>query len=112
MEKIQFTYLLLALLGAIIHKCFKVLKATKKAKEPFSFRVFLKDRMNYVRLLLTVASVLALMLMADDVSHIFGITLKDGSTAKSVTFFLIGYLNSSLIRNLLKVFKKRIKDTE
>jgi hypothetical protein len=44
--------------------------------------------------------------MSDSLSKIFGVTLSDGSPAKDVFAFIIGYFNHSLIKNVLKVFKK------
>ena len=38
------------------------------------------------------------MLMADDLSNMFGITLEYGSPAKSLFSFGAGYLNHSLVR--------------
>ena len=35
----------------------------------------------------------------------FGITLSDGSSAKDVFAFITGYLNHSLIKNVLKTLK-------
>jgi len=45
------------------------------------------------------------MLMAEDLSDTLGIQLSDGSPAKSIFSFGAGYLNHSLIRNILKRFK-------
>jgi hypothetical protein len=44
--------------------------------------------------------------MADDVSKYLGVTIDNGASARSLFAFLSGYLNHSIIKNILKVFKK------
>ena len=104
-ENLHLEYLLLAFLGMIIHILMKVAERKEKVNNPFSLKVFFADKMNLVRILLSLTSVLALMLMADDLTDTLGITLSDGSPAKTIFSFGAGYLNHSLIRNILKRFK-------
>lgn len=105
MEYINLQYVLLAILGMVIHILMKIAERGNKKNNPFSFRVFFADRMNWVRIGLSLASVIALMLMAEDLTDTLGITLSDGSPAKSIFSFGAGYLNHSLIRNILKRFE-------
>lgn len=105
MENLNWEYILLAVLGMVIHILMKIAERGNKKSNPFSFKVFFADRMNWIRIALSLTSVLALMLMAEDLSDTLGIQLSDGSPAKSIFSFGAGYLNHSLIRNILKRFK-------
>lgn len=104
MEHLSLQYIILAVLGMIIHILMKISERKDKSSK-FSFKVFFADKMNWVRIALSLASVLALMLMAEDLTNTLGITLTDGSPAKSIFSFGAGYLNHSLIRNVLKKFE-------
>ena len=109
LEKIQFSYVLIAMLGMLIHKLQMVIEKSKNTRGfQFSIVQFFTDKMNWIRIVLSTAVVFALMLVADDAGQILGITLKDGSTAKTFMYLLIGYFNVSLFRTILKIFKKRI----
>lgn len=105
MGNITFEYVLLALLGMTIHVVMKVLNRSNKS-EPLSLRFYLRSHKNWLRGILTILSVIAILYMADDIGNMLGITLSDGSPAKGVMAFLAGYMNHSLIRNLLKVIEK------
>jgi hypothetical protein len=111
MENLNLELILLAVLGMIIHVLMKVSERADKKQNKFSLKVFFSDSMNWVRILLSLTSVLALMIMADDVADVMGITLSDGAPAKEIFAFGAGYLNHSLIRNLLKMFKKGSGET-
>lgn len=105
MENLNWEYILLAVLGMVIHILMKIAERGNKKSNPFSFKVFFADKMNWVRIALSLTSVFALMLMAEDLTDTLGIQLSDGSPAKSIFSFGAGYLNHSLIRNILKRFK-------
>jgi hypothetical protein len=105
MENFDFQYVLLALLGMVIHITMNVLQR-RNNKNEISIKYFFSDFYNWVRIFLVLVSIATLFLMADDVANILGITLTDGSPARSVFAFLCGYLNHSIIKNLLKVVKK------
>lgn len=104
MDSFDLQYIVLAFLGMVIHITMNVLQRKNK-KNPISIQYFLSDFYNWVRIFLVVISIVALFLMADDVANILGITLSDGSPARSVFAFLCGYLNHSLIKNILKIVK-------
>tara|TARA_R110002020_G_scaffold309888_3_gene525780 strand:- start:2856 stop:3185 length:330 start_codon:yes stop_codon:yes gene_type:complete len=106
MDTLTIKYIVLATLGMLLHIIMKIQNRTKKEK--FSIKVFFSDKMNWVRIVLAVISTVALLLMSDDLTNMFGITLDDGSPAKSLFAFGAGYLNHSLVRNILKVFKKKV----
>jgi hypothetical protein len=57
---------------------------------------------------MSIISVVALLIMAEEITDLLGINLSDGSPAKKLFSFLIGYLNHSIIRNILKSFNSRI----
>jgi lipopolysaccharide export LptBFGC system permease protein LptF len=105
MKNLEIEYILLAFLGVLIHILINVLNRKNK-NIPFSFSYFVTDVDNWIRMILSVLSILSLLLMSDSLSEIFGVTLSDGSPAKDVFAFITGYLNHSLIRNVLKIFKK------
>jgi len=108
MENLNFINILLAILGMVIHVCFKVIHTTSKSKQPFSLIQYLGNKMNYVRAVLTIASVVALMITAHDVAKYVGLLLPDGQVPSRLIFLVIGYFNHSIIRNALKMFKRRI----
>lgn len=101
----EIQYIILAILGMVIHILMHI-GQRKKLNNPFSFKVFLSDKYNWIRVALALTSTLALLLMIDDIANVLGVTLSDGSPAKSIFAFGSGYLNHSIIRNVLKVFKK------
>lgn len=101
----EIQYVLLALLGMAIHILMHI-NQRKKNGNPFSLKTFFSDNINLIRIVLSITSTVALLMMADDVANVLGITLADGSPAKSLFAFLSGYLNHSIIRNVLKIFKK------
>lgn len=105
MKNLEIEYILLAFLGVLIHILIHVLNRKNK-NIPFSFSYFVTDVDNWIRMILSALSILSLLLMSDSLSKIFGVTLSDGSPAKDVFAFIIGYFNHSLIKNVLKVFKK------
>lgn len=98
-------YVALAILGVAIHILMHIV-SRDKTNNPFSFKLFFSKRINWIRIVLSIVSTIALLLMADDVATIMGVTLTDGSPAKSLFAFLSGYMNHSIIRNVLKMFKK------
>jgi len=105
-------YIALALLGMLLHILMKIQERKDKTQK-FSFKTFFADKMNWLRVILVIISTATLMLMSDDLTDMFGIQLTDGSPAKSLFSFGAGYLNHSLIRNILKTFQKRAGiDTE
>ena len=106
MENLNLTLLGLALLGLFIHVLMKIVNRSNKKTTKFSFKVFFSDSMNWVRIVLSIASIFALLLMSEEIGNMIGITLTDGSPAPKVFAFGAGYFNHSIIRNVLKSFKK------
>ena len=105
MNNLTFEYLLLAFLGMIIHVLIHILNRLNK-NIPLSIGYFISDFNNWIRLILSITSIIALLIMSESVSDILGIKLSDGSSAKDVFAFITGYLNHSLIKNVLRIFKK------
>jgi|TARA_R110000823_G_C15772343_1_gene484182 hypothetical protein len=106
MEELNTQYLLLAFLGMVLHIATQVISRSDK-EAGFSLKYWLCDKLNWVRIIIAVTSMVALLLMAEDVADVMGITLSDGAPAKSILAFLAGYLNHSLVKGVLKVLKKK-----
>jgi hypothetical protein len=104
MENLNITYISLAFLGMTIHILMKISARMDKSTKP-SFKAFFADRQNWIRIILSVLSTFAILLMADDIADVMQIKLSDDSPAKSILAFLAGYMNHSMIRNLLEMFK-------
>lgn len=98
-------YFLLAFLGMFIHILIHILNRKNKSI-PISFGYYISDLDNWIRLILSILSIISLLIMSESLSDIFGIKLSDGSPAKDVFAFLTGYMNHSIIKNVLRIFKK------
>ena len=86
MEYINPTMILLAVLGMIIHLLMFVASKTK-GKNKFSFKIWSKDTMNWIRLALSIFSTLAILLMLDEIASMFGVTIEGhGGLLKVVAF--------------------------
>lgn len=105
MSNITFQYVLLAFLGMFIHILIHIL-IRKNKNIPLSISYYVSDLDNWIRLILSIASIFALLIMSDSLSDILGIKLSDGSPAKDVFSFIAGYLNHSMIKNVLRIIKK------
>lgn len=108
METITLQMILLAFLGMIIHMGMKVNQRSNKQTNKFSLKTWMGDRMNWWRLIITVASTAALLLMVEDIAAWFGVSVAGHGNLMNVCAFAAGYLNHSLIRNILKIFKKQV----
>ena len=102
-------YYILAFLGVLIHLLTTIIYRRNK-NAPFSISYFLTDSKNYLRLLLTIASTFAILLMIDDVAEIFHLKLSDGTPMKSLIAFFAGYFNHSLIKRLVGFFNDKLKN--
>jgi hypothetical protein len=71
-----------------------------------SLGYYVSDLNNWIRLVLSILSIIALLLMSDSISDILGIKMSNGTPAKDLFAFTAGYLNHSLIKNVLRIFKK------
>ena len=98
-------YILLAFLGMFIHILIHILNRKNKSI-PITLGYFVSDIDNWIRLILSITSIIALLMMSESLSNIFGIKLSDGSSAKDVFAFITGYLNHSIIKNVLRILKK------
>lgn len=105
MGNLTLQYILIAFLGMIIHILIHVLNRKNKSI-PLSFGYYVSDVDNWIRLILSVLSIIALLIMSDSLSNMLGITLSNGASAKDVFAFITGYLNHSLIKNVLRILKK------
>ena len=105
LTKLKLEYILLAFLGMFIHILIHILNRKNKSI-PMSFGYFISDVDNWIRLVLSITSIFALLIMSESLSDMFGIKLSNGSSAKDVFAFVTGYLNHSLIKNVLRIFKK------
>lgn len=105
MSNLTIEYILLALLGMFIHILIHILNR-KNRSIPLSFSYYVSDIDNWIRLILSFLSIFALLMMSESLSNMLGIQLSNGESAKDVFAFITGYLNHSLIKNVLKIFKK------
>lgn len=95
----------LALLGLIIHELFKLMKR-KNTDSKFSFSRWAKE--NWLYTFVSLLCTFALLFMMDDLCSLFGISMEDGSSLESIAAFTFGYLNQSLIKNLLGIVKGKV----
>ena len=84
-----------------IHILIHILNRKNKSI-PLSFSYYVSDIDNWIRMILSILSIIALLIMSDSLSDMLGIKLSNGSSAKDVFAFITGYLNHSLIKNVLK----------
>jgi hypothetical protein len=105
LTNLKLEYILLAFLGMFIHILIHILNRKNKSI-PMSFGYFISDIDNWIRLVLSITSIFALLIMSESLSDMFGIKLSNGSSAKDVFAFVTGYLNHSLIKNILRIVKK------
>ena len=105
MEYLNSTMIMLAVLGMLIHLLMFVASKTKGKNKP-QLSVWIQDSMNWIRLALAVISTLAILLMLDEIALMFGVTVEGHEGLLKVVAFAAGYLNHSLIKNILRVFKK------
>ena len=105
MGNLTIEYVLLAFLGMFIHILVHILNRKNKSI-PLSFSYYVSDVDNWIRLVLSIASIFALLIMSESLSNMLGITLSNGASAKDVFAFITGYLNHSLIKNVLRILKK------
>lgn len=111
MEYLNPTMIILAALGMIIHALMFVLQYTNK-KNKFSFKIWFTDKMNWIRIILAMASTVAILFMLDDIASFFGLTVEGHGSLLKMTAFTAGYLNHSLIKNVLRAFKNKVSDTD
>jgi hypothetical protein len=105
MENLTFENILLAFFGMCIHILIEVLDRRNKTI-PISLSYFISDVKNYIRVLLCIISIITLLICADELADIIGITLKDGTGATKVFSFLTGYFNHHFVRYIIKIFRK------
>jgi hypothetical protein len=105
MSNLTIEYVLLAFLGMIIHIFIHILNRKNKSI-PLSIGYYISDFDNWIRMILSVLSILALLIMSDSLSDILGVKLSNGASAKDVFAFITGYLNHSIIKNVLRIVKK------
>ena len=105
MSNLTIEYILIAFLGMFIHILIHILNRKNKSI-PLSFSYYISDVDNWIRLILSFVSIFALLIMSDSLSDMLGIKLSNGASAKDVFAFITGYLNHSLIKNVLRIFKK------
>lgn len=108
-------YILISVLGLLLHWVLKIIAAEATCKslgKEFFLSMFLVD--NKYRMLASVISLCSLMLfvnynyvlneIVEDLPKIFRFDM--------LTFFGIGYLNSSIIFGLMKIFKAKLNSKE
>lgn len=111
MEYLNTTVILLAISGMLIHLLMFVASKTK-GDNKFSLSVWAKDTMNWIRVALALISTFAILLMLDEIAALFGVTVEGHGGLIKVVAFAAGYLNHSLVKNILRVFRKAAKTNE
>jgi len=111
MDNLNLEMILLALLGLTTHVCATVINR-KKSHGKISLKAFFSDGMNWVRIVMSIASLVALLIMADDLVDFLGVKLSDDSIARKMFAFAAGHAPHAFIRYVLKVFKNRINKEE
>jgi hypothetical protein len=111
MNNITFEMYLLALLGILIHAAAKVLARTDKST-PLSLGTWIRHGKNWLRMFMSVASVVVLMLTAEDIAKMFGLNIEGSQSSMNILSFVFGYFNHSLITLVLKMFKSKIQPEE
>lgn len=111
MEYLNLQMILLAFTGMVIHLLMFVISKTK-GKNEFRISLWLTDSMNWIRLALAVISTFALLLMLDEIAALFGVNIEGHGGLLKIVAFASGYLNHSLIKNILKVFKKSTETSD
>jgi hypothetical protein len=105
MNNLTLEYTLIAFLGMTIHILFSILNRNNK-NIPLSLGYYVSDMNNWIRLTLSILSIFALLIVSDSVADILGIKMSNGTPAKDLFALIAGYLNHSLIKNVLRIFKK------
>jgi len=111
MEYLDLKMILLAILGMIIHLLMFVAAKTKGGNK-FSITVWSQDTMNWIRLFLALTSTFAILLMLDEIALMFGVKIDGHGGLLKLVAFTSGYLNHSLIKNILKIFNKASQTSE
>ena len=109
MENLTLTNCLLAFLGVLIYVLFQLKTRKKEKKTKFSAKFWLKD--NIIDMILSLSATLAILLMADNICHYFGITYGEEGEYKEpalqIISFCAGLFNQSIIRWLMKAVRKK-----
>ena len=105
MSNLTMEYTILAFLGMFIHILIHIVNRKNKTI-PLSIGYYLSDINNWIRIILSILSIISLLIMSESLRDMFGIKLSNDSSARNVCAFIIGYLNHSLIKNVLRIFKK------
>ena len=66
--------------------------------------------MNWIRIVLSILSIVALILMSDSIADIMGVTLADGAPAQDLFAFAAGHSSHALIKWLLRFLDKKQED--
>lgn len=111
MEHLTGTMVALAISGLLMHMLMFVSSKTKGGNK-FSFKAWRKDSMNWIRLTISLISTFALLLMLDDVAALFGVSIEGHGGILKLVAFVSGYFNHSLIKNILRVFRKATKTSD
>ena len=107
METMTWQMGVLALCGMILHISMKI-KPNLSNDNKFSFKKYFQNKMNVIRLAISLIATFSLLLMLKEVSSMLDVELSESGSLMNVLSFSAGYFNDSLIRNLIKFFKPKI----
>jgi hypothetical protein len=97
MEHLTSLNIILALSGVVLHILMKVQPHLRK--KTFVWGMFVKD--NLLTVIMSIIATFVLVVLSEDVLQLFGIEYTEGTI--SVMAFTAGYLNQSLLRNVVKI---------
>ena len=83
------------------------ISAIIKKGQKFSIIEHIKSPVNIINFILSIISIVAIWFMKEDIAKLFNMKLDDATTARTVLAFLAGYLNQSLIKNLVSMFSNK-----
>lgn len=97
MEHLSTHNVLLALTGILLHILMKI--HPHVSKKTFNWNVFARE--NFLTITMSIIATFVLLILSEDVLITFGIQYSESTI--SIMAFTAGYLNQSLLRNLIKM---------
>jgi hypothetical protein len=106
MENLTTINIALALLGIVIHMLMKIQGRKNKKTTPFDFKKFAHDNLLYT--IISLLCTLAILILAD--VFLQYMSIEKNEHVMELMAFTAGYLNHSLLRNVMKLQQKNNTD--
>lgn len=97
MEHLTSFNIMLAVAGIVLHVLMKIQPHLRK--KTFNWSMFVKD--NLLTVIMSIIATFVLIVLSEDVLKLLGIEYTEGTI--SLMAFTAGYLNQSLLRNVMKI---------